>query len=64
MVLPLMDQANSFKKRLSLCWRAHGGSGLGITFGDIDDMTVDEFEMALDVVREFRELESRAIKKG
>ena len=51
-----------------LCWRQHGGSGLGITVGEALDLPVGDRDWLLERIgaqrsREARELEKAARRK-
>lgn len=47
-----------------LCWRQHGGSGLGATVAEVLDLSVADRDWFLDRVGEQRQREARAIEKA
>ena len=47
-----------------MCWRQHGGSGLGFTMTEVLDLPLDEFEWFLERIGEQREREAREIEKA
>jgi len=47
-----------------LCWRQHGGSGLGFTLRETLEMYVDEFNWFLERVGTQREREARDLKNA
>ena len=47
-----------------MCWRQHGGSGLGFSLEEVLDLPVDEFEWFLERIAEQREKEARALEKA
>ena len=47
-----------------LCWRQHGGSGLGFTLREALELPVDEFEWFLERVGTQREREASDLKKA
>lgn len=46
-----------------MCWRQHGGSGLGFGLSEVLDLPLDEFEWFLARIAEQREKEARALEK-
>ena len=47
-----------------MCWRQHGGSGLGFNLQEVLDLPLDEFEWFLERIGEQREREAREIEKA
>jgi hypothetical protein len=47
-----------------LAWQQHGGSGLNVTLGELDDMRAEELLWYLERVRKQRQKEADAMKKG
>lgn len=47
-----------------MCWRQHGGSGLGFGLSEVLDLSLDEFEWFLERIGEQREQEARALEKA
>lgn len=48
----------------NLCWRQHGGSGLGFMLTEVMDLPFDEFCWFLDRVGHQREIEAKALEKA
>jgi hypothetical protein len=47
-----------------MCWRQHGGSGLGFTMSEVLDLPLDEFEWFLERIGEQRQREARELEKA
>ncbi len=47
-----------------LCWRQHGGSGLGITVGEALDLPVGDRDWLLDRIGTQRSREARELEKA
>jgi hypothetical protein len=47
-----------------MCWRQHGGSGLGFSLKEVLDLPLDDFEWFLERIGEQREKEARALEKA
>ena len=47
-----------------MCWRQHGGSGLGFSLREVLDLSLDDFEWFLERIGEQREREAREIEKA
>jgi hypothetical protein len=47
-----------------MCWRQHGGSGLGFGLSEVLGLPLDEFEWFLERIAEQREKEARALEKA
>jgi hypothetical protein len=48
----------------SLCWRQHGGSGLGIGFGEALDLAVGDRDWLLERVGDERQKEARQLERA
>jgi len=47
-----------------MCWRQHGGSGLGFTMNEVLDLPLDDFEWFLERIGEQRQREARELEKA
>ncbi|RYZ17887.1 MAG: hypothetical protein EOO70_00625 [Myxococcaceae bacterium] len=47
-----------------LCWRQHGGSGLGVTVGDVLDLDTSDRDWILECIREQRAKEAQALERA
>jgi hypothetical protein len=47
-----------------MCWRQHGGSGLGFGLEEVLRLPLDEFEWFLERIFDQREKEARALEKA
>lgn len=47
-----------------LCWRQHGGSGLGVTVGEALELLVEDREWLLERIGAQREREARELGKA
>jgi len=52
------------KARFDAAWTQHGGSGLSITWSDLDDLDVDEFQDLLAMIGERRKREASELKRS
>ena len=47
-----------------MCWRQHGGSGLGFTLSEVDDLFVSDLHWYLERVDKQRSAEARELEKA
>ncbi len=47
-----------------LCWQQHGGSGLGMTWGEAMELVVSDRDWLLERIGEERSREAREIEKA
>lgn len=50
--------------RFELMWIQHGGSGLAMSFAEVNDLDIDEIVWLLEAQHERRKTESEAIKRA
>ncbi|MCP4676580.1 MAG: hypothetical protein GY854_13910 [Deltaproteobacteria bacterium] len=59
-----MDEETWREMLFHLCWKQHGGSGLGFSPKEALDLDFDEFIWFVERIEEQRELEARELEKA
>jgi hypothetical protein len=59
-----MDVDEYREAMFQLCYTQHGGSGLGLTFGDVQEMPLADVRWYLERLGEARRQETDAIKSA
>jgi hypothetical protein len=61
---PKIAQDEWREAAFQLCWRQHGGSGLGISWSEADDILVSDRQWLLERIGEQRAQEARDIERA